>query len=119
MADVSTDNPTRGRWGIVAAALLLQFAIGAVYAWSIFSKAFVANFKAKHGFALSKTDAAIPFETTIGMIFIGTYIGGRIQDRKGPRVVALTGGIIYGIGIVLASFATASVSYTHLTLPTT
>ena len=25
------DNPTRGRWGLVAAALLLQFSIGAVY----------------------------------------------------------------------------------------
>ena len=101
-------RPTKGRWGLVAAALLLQFSIGAVYAWSIFSKAFVNNFKAKHGFELSKTDAAIPFEVTIGMIFIGTYIGGRIQDRRGPRVVALVGGVIYGIGIILASFATSS-----------
>ena len=105
---VSSHNPTRGRWGIAAAALLLQFAIGAVYAWSIFSKAFTANFKAKHGFGLSKTDAAIPFETTIGMIFIGTYIGGRIQDRIGPRVVALVGGVVYSIGIIAASFATTS-----------
>ena len=111
MAHIATaagTNPTKGRWGIAAAALLLQFAIGAVYAWSIFSKAFTANFKAKHGFALSKTDAAIPFETTIGMIFIGTYIGGRIQDRIGPRVVALVGGVVYSIGIILASFATTS-----------
>ena len=103
-----TANPTKGRWGIAAAALLLQFAIGAVYAWSIFSKAFTANFKAKHGFALSKTDAAIPFETTIGMIFIGTYIGGRIQDKIGPRLVALVGGVVYSIGIMLASLATTS-----------
>jgi OFA family oxalate/formate antiporter-like MFS transporter len=103
-----SDNPTKGRWGITAAALLLQFAIGAVYAWSIFSKAFTSNFKAKHGFGLVKTDAAIPFETTIGMIFIGTYIGGRIQDKIGPRLVALTGGVIYSIGIIGASFATTS-----------
>ena len=101
-------NPTRGRWGLVAAALLLQFSIGAVYAWSIFSKAFVNNFKAHHGFELSKTDATLPFEVTIGMIFIGTYIGGRIQDRRGPRVVALTGGLIYGLGTLLASLATTS-----------
>jgi len=105
VATTSTDNPTRGRWGIAAAALLLQFAIGAVYAWSIFSKAFTSNFAAKHGFGLSKTDAAIPFETTIGMIFIGTYIGGRIQDKIGPRLVALTGGVIYSVGIILASLA--------------
>ena len=108
MVTTATDNPTRGRWGIAAAALLLQFAIGAVYAWSIFSKAFTANFKAKHGFGLSKTDAAIPFETTIGMIFIGTYIGGRIQDKIGPRLVALAGGVIYSVGIIGASFATTS-----------
>jgi hypothetical protein len=26
------DDPTRGRWWLVAAALLLQFSVGAVYA---------------------------------------------------------------------------------------
>jgi len=40
------------------------------------------------------------------MIFVGTYIGGRIQDAKGPRVVALAGGVIYSIGILLAGLAT-------------
>jgi OFA family oxalate/formate antiporter-like MFS transporter len=39
------------------------------------------------------------------MIFVGSYIGGRIQDRKGPRLVALIGGVIYAVGVVLASFA--------------
>jgi OFA family oxalate/formate antiporter-like MFS transporter len=28
-------NPTKGRWLLVGAALLLQFSIGAVYAWSV------------------------------------------------------------------------------------
>ena len=39
------------------------------------------------------------------MIFIGAYLGGRIQDRRGPRTVALAGGVIYGIGVLLAGFA--------------
>src|SRR3954464_15813919 len=94
------DDPTKGRWLLVGAALLLQFSIGAVYAWSVFSKAL----QAAPPFQLSKLQASLPFEVTIGMIFIGTYIGGRIQDRKGPRVVALTGGVIYGIGVLIASF---------------
>jgi len=101
-------SPTKGRWGIAAAALLLQFSIGAVYAWSVFSKAFVANHTAKHGFGLSKTDAALPFEVTIGMIFIGTYLGGRIQDKRGPRLVALAGGVLFSIGTILASFTRGS-----------
>ncbi len=101
-------HSTKGRWGIAAAALLLQFSIGAVYAWSVFSKAFVANHTAKHGFGLSKTDAALPFEVTIGMIFIGTYLGGRIQDKRGPRLVALAGGGLFSIGTILASFTRGS-----------
>jgi len=95
------DNPTRGRWGLVAAALLLQFSIGGVYAWSVFSKALGTA----EPFKLSKVEGALPFEVTIGMIFIGTYIGGRLQDKRGPRPVALAGGVIYALGVILASFA--------------
>jgi MFS transporter, OFA family, oxalate/formate antiporter len=94
-------NPTRGRWGLVAAAMLLQFSTGAVYAWSVFSKAL----QTAEPFKLNKVEATLPFQVTIGMIFVGTYIGGRIQDRRGPRTVALIGAAIYGIGVILASFA--------------
>ena len=96
-----SDNPTRGRWLLVAAALLLQFSIGAVYAWSVFSKAL----QSAEPFHLTKLEASLPFEVTIGMIFIGTYVGGRLQDRRGPRPVAIAGGVIYAIGVIVASFA--------------
>src|SRR4051812_37449476 len=95
------DNPTRGRWGLVAAALLLQLSIGGVYAWSVFSKAL----QAAPPFKLTKVEASIPFEVTIGMIFIGSFIGGRLQDRRGPRTVAIIGGVIYSLGVIIASFA--------------
>jgi OFA family oxalate/formate antiporter-like MFS transporter len=102
MSSTREQNPTKGRWWLVAAALLLQFSIGAVYAWSVFSKALGSA----EPFQLSKVEGALPFEVTIGMIFVGTYLGGRLQDRVGPRPVALTGGIIYAIGVIVASFAT-------------
>ena len=98
------DEPTKGRWFLVGAALLLQFSIGAVYAWSVFSKA-LQDGEAAPDFGLSKIEASLPFTVTIAMIFIGAYIGGRIQDKKGPRIVALVGGVIYAVGIILASFA--------------
>ena len=81
--------------------MLLQFSIGAVYAWSVFSRALTAA----EPFRLSQVEASLPFVVTIGMIFIGAYIGGRLQDRAGPRPVALVGGIIYAAGVILASFA--------------
>jgi OFA family oxalate/formate antiporter-like MFS transporter len=104
-AQTGTGSPTKGRWGLVAAALLLQFSIGAVYAWSIFSKALQSE---ESAFALSKVQASLPFTVTIGMIFLGTFVGGRWQDRAGPRPVALTGGVVYGLGILGASLASSS-----------
>ena len=94
-------NPTAGRWLLVAAALLLQISTGAVYAWSVFARAL----RAPQAFGWTAFQAALPFTVTIGVIFIGTYVGGRIQDRKGPRVVALVGGVLYSLGILAASFA--------------
>src|SRR4051794_34573235 len=99
-----TSTPTTNRWLIAGAAVLLQLALGAVYAWSVFSKALQ---KDTSTFALSKSQAALPFSITIGMLFLGTYIGGQIQDRRGPRIVALSGGIVYALGILLASAASS------------
>jgi OFA family oxalate/formate antiporter-like MFS transporter len=96
------ENPTRGRWLLAAAGVLLQCALGGVYAWSVFSKALQSP---ESTFALDQARAALPFSVTIGMIFIGTFVGGRIQDAKGPRIVAVAGGIVYSAGILLAGLA--------------
>jgi MFS transporter, OFA family, oxalate/formate antiporter len=92
---------TGNRWVILVAAILVQLSIGSVYAWSVFGKALQSD----DAFGWSKGKAAVPFSVVIGMIFVGSYVGGRIQDRRGPRLVALTGGVIYSIGVITASFA--------------
>src|SRR5918997_2513237 len=95
-------DPTRGRWWVVVAAVLVQLALGAVYAWSVFNKPL------QDQFGWSKAEAVLPFEVAIGTIFIGSLIGGRIQDRVGPRPVALGGVVLYSIGIMLASLVSSS-----------
>ena len=35
-------------------------------------------------------------------------LAGRWQDKKGPRIVAVTGGILLGLGYILASFTNGS-----------
>jgi hypothetical protein len=74
------EDPTRGRWWIAGAAVLFQLALGAVYAWSVFG----SELQEQNAFDLTKTQAALPFSVTIGMIFLGTYLGGRIQDQRSP-----------------------------------
>jgi OFA family oxalate/formate antiporter-like MFS transporter len=93
-------------------AVLVQLAIGSVYAWSVFAKALQSD----QAFGWSKSKAAVPFSVVIGMIFIGSYVGGRLQDARGPRVVAMTGGVIYAVGVILASFAQSPDSFWLLVL---
>lgn len=94
---------TGNRWVILIGGVMVQLAIGAVYAWSTFSKALVSD---EAVMQLSKVAAAVPFEIAIGMIFVGSFIGGKIQDARGPRTVALAGVIIYSVGIMISSLAT-------------
>jgi OFA family oxalate/formate antiporter-like MFS transporter len=102
-SDATADrDPTRGRWWIVIAAVLVQLALGAVYAWSVF------NGPLQEQFGWSKAEAVLPFEVAIGTIFIGSLLGGRIQDKRGPRPVALGGAVLYSIGIMLASLVSSS-----------
>ncbi|MFI2651489.1 MULTISPECIES: OFA family MFS transporter [Micromonospora] len=82
--------------------MLVQLALGAVYAWSVFNKPLQAEF------GWSKAEVVLPFEVAIGTIFIGSLVGGRIQDRRGPRPVALGGGILYAVGTMLASLVSSS-----------
>jgi MFS transporter, OFA family, oxalate/formate antiporter len=91
------NSPTGGRWLLAGAAVLVQLALGAVYAWSVFVNPFIQQM------GWSRTQTTLPFTVAIGVIFIGTLIGGRIQDRIGPRPVVLAGGIIYSLGVMLAS----------------
>ncbi len=100
-ATTAGSNPTKGRWGIAAAAVIFQLALGAVYAWSVF------NVPLQRQFGWSKGEAVLPFTFVIGVLFIGTFVGGRIQDKVGPRPVALVGGVLYSIGVILASLVSS------------
>ncbi len=102
MSQRAEGDPTRGRWWLVVAAVLVQLALGAVYAWSVFNRDLQAQF------GWSKAEVVLPFEVAIGTIFIGSLLGGRIQDRRGPRPVALGGSVLYAVGVMGASLVSAA-----------
>ena len=60
---MATPGSPRGRWWIVVAAVLVQLALGAVYAWSVF------NQPLQEQFGWSRSEAVLPFEVAIGTIF--------------------------------------------------
>jgi len=87
------------RWGIAVAGVLLQVALGAVYAWSVFRVPLTKQF----GWSIS--EVTLTFTISIFVLGIAAFFGGLWLNRVGPRVVALTGGFLYGLGVFLASFS--------------
>lgn len=87
------------RWLIVLGAILIQLCLGAIYAWSVFRKPLESALQ------VSSTQASLPFSFVLAFFALATVVGGRFQDRFGPKAGALTGGFLLAAGMILASFA--------------
>jgi OFA family oxalate/formate antiporter-like MFS transporter len=96
---MSNENLEGKRWLIAIAAIVMQLCLGTVYAWSVFKKPFMTA----HGWG--ETETQVTFMICIGMIGIAAAFGGTLVDKKGPKFVATIGGILFGIGTLLAGFA--------------
>ncbi|MGM0903756.1 MAG: L-lactate MFS transporter [Bacillota bacterium] len=88
------------RWFVVFGAVLIQLNLGAVYAWSLFNQPLIDKF----GWA--REDVVVTFSITIAVMAFSTIFAGRLQDQIGPRWGATIGGLLLGIGLILASQAT-------------
>lgn len=96
---MANEGLEKKRWVIAGAAIVIQLCLGTVYAWSVFK----LPLKQMHGWAETPTQAT--FMICIGMIGLAAAFGGLLVDKKGPRFVATIGGILFGIGTLLAGFA--------------
>jgi OFA family oxalate/formate antiporter-like MFS transporter len=96
------------RWGIAAAGFLMQMALGAVYAWSVFRTPLAKQFH------WSIEDVTFTFTISIFVLGVAAFFGGLWLNKKGPRVVALTGGFLYGLGVFLASFSANKLWWLYL-----
>jgi OFA family oxalate/formate antiporter-like MFS transporter len=99
---------TPNRWGIAAAGFLMQMALGAVYAWSVFRVPLTKQFH------WSISEVTFTFTISIFTLGVAAFFGGLWLNKKGPRVVALTGGFLYGLGIFLASYSADKLWWLYL-----
>ncbi|MCR4443358.1 MAG: OFA family MFS transporter [Peptococcaceae bacterium] len=86
------------RWGYVLAGFIIMLVLGLIYAWSVF----VLPLEKEFGWERDQTSLTF----SLSMIFFsaGLMLGGALVDKKGPRLVTLTGGVLVCLGFVLASF---------------
>lgn len=97
------------RWVIAAAGVAMQLMLGAVYAWSVF------RIPLSEHYGASVTEVNIIFSLAIFFLGLSAYFGGRWMANVGPRRVGMTAGVLYGAGILLASFAESSIVLLYLT----
>src|SRR5438128_2351437 len=106
------------RWVLAIAAFLMQLALGSVYAWSVFLKPVASLYYHVPAKLLGSAELK-PTNFTFSIVLLALGItagfGGYLSYRFGPRVVATAGGILYGIGVLLAAFAAPNIFVLFLT----
>jgi OFA family oxalate/formate antiporter-like MFS transporter len=91
------------RWLVVVGAVLIQLCLGAIYAWSVFTTTLKASpDEGGYGFTASQTQWV--FSAGLATFALVMLFAGRWQAKAGPRVVAIVGGIVLGLGYVVGGF---------------
>jgi OFA family oxalate/formate antiporter-like MFS transporter len=80
---------------VVIGAIMIQLALGAIYAWSVYTKGLVEA-------GWSKAQTQIVFSAGLAFFAIVMVIAGRLMPKVGPQKLAIAGGIVLGAGYILA-----------------
>jgi OFA family oxalate/formate antiporter-like MFS transporter len=92
------------RWWRVFGGLMMNIALGTLYAWSIF----VAPLEKEFGW--KRADTSMVFTIAVVVFALSFIVAGRLQDKFGPFWVSLTGGVLVSLGFFLCAF-THSLTY--------
>ena len=95
------------RWWRVVGGLSMNLALGSLYAWSVF----VAPLEKEFGWKRAQTSNVFTYAV---VVFAITFIiAGRLQDKKGPFWISITGGVLVSIGFFLSAYTT-SLNYLYI-----
>ena len=92
------------KWLVVLGAVLIQLCLGAIYAWSAFTQALTTPLAKGGVFGFTATQSQTIFSVELAVFAVVMVLAGRWQAKVGPRLVAFLGGILVGLGYILASF---------------
>ncbi|MDX2479745.1 MAG: MFS transporter [Desulfuromusa sp.] len=93
---------------IILSALLMQLCLGATYSWSVF----VQHIKTLAD--ISQVQAQIPFSVFYFVFPLTMIFSGTLVDKVGPRIAAVSGGILFGSGWLISSLGVNNFTYTIL-----
>ncbi len=91
----------QNKYLVLMGALLAQLTIGSLYAWSILGSAIQKETN------WSANQILLTYSIAQFVFAFVTIFSGKLVDAKGPRLTLTIGGILYGGGMILSSFATS------------
>lgn len=86
-----------GRWVFVVLGFIINICLGSVYAYSVFRGPVQELLEA------SATAAGMPFMIFLALFAVMVFVGGQLIAKLGPRNLGILGGVIVGLGWMLAS----------------
>ncbi|MCF8227751.1 MAG: OFA family MFS transporter [Bacteroidales bacterium] len=89
------DKKVMSRGFVVLGAILIQLALGAIYAWSVFTPSL-----ADAGW--TRTETQVVFAVGLASFAVFMVFAGKKLKSWGPRNLAIIGGIVLGLGYFLA-----------------
>jgi MFS family permease len=99
-------------WRVTMAGLGINLALGILYTWSIFKMTIKESIDSGDGI-FNWTPASLndPYAVCCLVFAFSMIFAGRIQDKLSPRITAVIGGVLTGLGLILTSFSTAWISW--------
>lgn len=100
-------EPEKGRWILATLGMLINLCLGSIYSWSVFVKPLTEYFSGTLGQQVTASDMLLPFSIFLAFYAIAMPFTGKYIEYYGPRNVTIVGGILTGLGWLLASFASS------------
>jgi|GEM_PF-4201719 len=85
--------PGLSGWVVALAGTGINLALGVLYSWSVISK------QIPESWGWSEADRALPYSVACLFFALMMVPAGRLQDKIGPRWVAMAGGVLVGAGL--------------------
>ena len=92
-------------WVVTLSALGINLALGVLYTWSVISKAIPDDW------GWTEQQKSWPYAIACLMFALMMVPAGRLQDKFSPRLVATIGGVLVGLGMLVASLGTSNLLY--------
>ena len=97
----SVSSTHLNRWWHVVGGLLMNLALGSLYAWSVF----VAPLEKEFGW--KRADTSQVFTWAVVVFAFSFILAGRLQDRLGPFKISIAGCILLTVGFILCMWTTS------------